>query len=130
MIPCSRVLQENAVISQLVKNSLHFMEPDGSLPCSQQHVTCSCPEADQSNLVPHSISAKIHFNIVLSRTSRSCQMACFLQISLPTLCIRFSSPPHLPRFPSISPPLICSPPYPMRCKVHEAPRYVVFSTPS
>jgi hypothetical protein len=30
-------------------NSLHFMKPESSLPCSQQPATCPCPESAQSS---------------------------------------------------------------------------------
>jgi hypothetical protein len=37
----------------------HFMDPGGSLPCSQEPFTCPCPEPDQSSLY-HTILSKIH----------------------------------------------------------------------
>jgi hypothetical protein len=43
--------------------SQHFMEPEGSLPCSQEPSTCSYPETDQCNPY-HRILSKIHFNTV------------------------------------------------------------------
>jgi hypothetical protein len=43
--------------------SQHFIEPEGSLPCSQEPSTGLYPESDQSN--PYDpILSKIHFNIV------------------------------------------------------------------
>jgi hypothetical protein len=53
------------------KNSPHFMEPEGSLPCSQQSATCPYPEQDQSSLCPPSYLSKIHFNIILPSTPGS-----------------------------------------------------------
>jgi hypothetical protein len=34
------------------RTSQHFMEPEGSSPCSQEPFTGSCPEPDQSSLHP------------------------------------------------------------------------------
>jgi hypothetical protein len=48
LIPWSRVLLEKPTVTQLVKP---FMEPEGSLPCSQQPATGPCPEPDDSS--PH-----------------------------------------------------------------------------
>jgi hypothetical protein len=44
--------------------SQHFMEPEGSLPCSQEPSTDPYPEPDQPSLY-NSILPKIHFNIIL-----------------------------------------------------------------
>jgi hypothetical protein len=46
------------------------MEPEGSLPCSQEHSTGQYLEPDQSSLY-HLISSKIHFNIILPPASMS-----------------------------------------------------------
>jgi hypothetical protein len=43
------------------KLSQYFMEPEGSLPCSQQSATGSYPEPDQSSPY-YLILSKIHFN--------------------------------------------------------------------
>jgi hypothetical protein len=45
LIPRSRVVLDNPVDSQLVKKSPHFME-EGSLPYSQQPITCHYAEPD------------------------------------------------------------------------------------
>jgi hypothetical protein len=48
--PCSRALLENLIGSQVVKKSPpYFMEPDGSLPQSQESGTCPYPEPDRSS---------------------------------------------------------------------------------
>jgi hypothetical protein len=49
------------------RNSQHFMEPERSLPCSQESFTDPYPEPDQSNRY-HPILCKIHFNIVYPPT--------------------------------------------------------------
>jgi hypothetical protein len=50
------------------RNSQHFMEPEGSLLCSQEPSTGPYPEPDQSNPY-HPILSKIHFYISQSPTS-------------------------------------------------------------
>ena len=47
------------------------MEPDGSLPHSQEPDTCPYPEPDGFSLCPASNLSKIHFNIILSSMPRS-----------------------------------------------------------
>jgi hypothetical protein len=46
------------------------MEPEGSLPCSQEPSTGPYPEPDQSSQYD-SILSKIHFNIIHPPTSLS-----------------------------------------------------------
>jgi hypothetical protein len=55
---------------QPFKNPPHFMEPEGSIPCSQKPSTGPYPEPYQST-PSHPISLKIHFNIVHPPTSWS-----------------------------------------------------------
>jgi hypothetical protein len=54
------------------------MQPDCSLPHSQQPATCPYPEPYQSSTCPPSHVFKIHFNVILPSTPRS-----FPQVSLP-----------------------------------------------
>jgi hypothetical protein len=56
----------------------HFIEPEGSLPCSQERSTGSYPEPVQSN--PSHLS-KIHFNIVHPPTPWSSQWSLSFWIS-------------------------------------------------
>ena len=51
--PCSRILLEKLTGSHQSRNSLHFMEPEGSLWHSQVPATCPYPEPARSNTYPH-----------------------------------------------------------------------------
>jgi hypothetical protein len=53
------------------KNSLHFMEPKGSLPRSEKPATCPFPEPDRSSSSPPSHFSNILFNIILQPTTGS-----------------------------------------------------------
>jgi len=64
LTPWSRVL-EKPISTQQVMKFPAFMEAEGSLPCSQEPVTCLCPETDQSSLWPPSHFLRIHLNIIL-----------------------------------------------------------------
>jgi hypothetical protein len=65
--------------SELVMNSWHFTESEGSLPDSQVRATCPYPETGQSSPCPPSHVLKIHLNIILpskpvsSKWSPSCR---------------------------------------------------------
>jgi hypothetical protein len=47
----SRVILWKLIVTQLAKKFPPFMEPDGSLPCSQQPTAGPYPEPDESS--PH-----------------------------------------------------------------------------
>jgi hypothetical protein len=56
-----------------LRTSQHFMEPECSLPCSQEPSTGPCPEPDQSNPYHPILSLLIHVNIVHPPMSWSSQ---------------------------------------------------------
>jgi hypothetical protein len=47
--PWSKVILEKLIVAQLLKKFSTFLEPDGSLPCSQEPATGSYPEPDESS---------------------------------------------------------------------------------
>jgi hypothetical protein len=49
LTPCNRGISEKLTVSQLLNNHPHFMEPQGSLPHSQESATCSFSEPDRSS---------------------------------------------------------------------------------
>jgi hypothetical protein len=59
------------------------MEPEGSLPCSQQPTTCSYPEARRIPFVPF----QTHFNIFLPYTTRSSKWSHLITVPPPKPCI-------------------------------------------
>ena len=69
LTPWSRVLLEKLTVLCQARNSLHFMEPVGSLPHSQVPATCPYPEPARSS--PYSNIPLFHFNIILASMSGS-----------------------------------------------------------
>jgi hypothetical protein len=88
----------NRQLCSYSRTSQHFMEPEGSLRCSQQPSIGPYPESDPSN--PLSLS-KIHFNIVHTPTPCSSQWSHCIWLShqypscSPLLPIRSTCPVHL-----------------------------------
>jgi hypothetical protein len=81
-------------LSSHSRTSQHFMEPESSLPCSQEPCTCSYSEPRQSNPYIPSYLSKIHLNIVHPPTSWSSQWSLSFWLSHRNLiCI-----PLLPQF--------------------------------
>jgi hypothetical protein len=70
-------------------NFRHFMEAEGSLPCSQEPITCSYRESGHSTLRPPVLFPfKLNSNIVLPFTSgySGCQLKPACISLLPLLC--------------------------------------------
>jgi hypothetical protein len=70
------------------------MEPEGSLPHSQQSAACPYPEPDWYSPRPHIPLPKIHLNIILPSMPGS-QVAFYPQVSPPDPCMHLSSPPYM-----------------------------------
>jgi hypothetical protein len=85
------------------RTSQNFMEPEGSIPCSQEPSTGPYPEPYQSNPI-HSILSylsKLHFNIVHPPTSWSSSSS-FLLACPPISYMHSCSPPFVIHAPPIS----------------------------
>ena len=68
------------------------MEPEGSLPHSQEPAISPYPDPDQSSPCPTFHFLKIHFNIILPYTPRIFQWSFPLRYPHPTLYAPFLSP--------------------------------------
>jgi hypothetical protein len=69
---CSGALfSQRRFLENLKSLSQPFMEPEDSLPYTQQHATDPYPEADESSSQPPTLSMKIRLNIILPSTPRS-----------------------------------------------------------
>ena len=71
LTPWTRVLHEKLTVFSYSKNSMHFMEPKGSLPHSQVPATCTILNQLDPIPIPTSHFLKIHLNIILQSTSGS-----------------------------------------------------------
>ena len=69
------------------------MEPEGSLPHSQEPATCPCPQSTRSSPYPTSHLLKIHLNIIPS-TPGSPKWPLSVKFPPPEPRIRVSSPPR------------------------------------
>jgi hypothetical protein len=78
------------------------MEPECSLPCSQQPTTSFYPECHESILHPPTYFFKIHFNTVLPLTPKSSKWSLLFRVA-DLNCVRV---PHLPKSSTFSPHLI------------------------
>jgi hypothetical protein len=84
------------------------MEPEGSLPRSQQPATCPYPEPARYSLCPPPHILKSHLNIPPIYTW-VLQVVSFLQASQLKPCMYLSSPQYVLRTPSILSIFILSP---------------------
>jgi len=74
------------------------MEPEGSLPHSQQPAICPCPQRDQSNLCSSSHFLKTHFNITLPSALSFSKWSRSFKLTTKTLYApHFPHTCHLPR---------------------------------
>jgi len=106
------------------------MEPEGSLPHSQVPATCPYPEPARSSPYPYIPLPKDPSQYYPPIYVWVSQVVSLPQVSPPKPCIRLSSPPIHATCPPTSFFSILSPEqYWVRSTVHEAPHYVVFSTP-
>ena len=122
-------LRSQQVLS-LSRNFAHFIEPEGSLPRSQEPATSPYPEQDRSNPFPPSHFSKIHFNIILPSTPGPSKWCPSLRFTHKNTVYTSLLPHTCYMFYPISFFLIWSPVwYLVRSTEHEAHRYVVFSTP-
>jgi len=83
--PCSRVLLDKLTGLQLVKKFPYFMEPEGSLPHSQVHVTCPYTQPARSSPYLHFL--KTNLNIILPSTPGSSNWS-------PSLTLPHENPIH------------------------------------
>ena len=77
-----------------------FLEPECSLPCSQQSITCPYPGSHQYRSRCQSCLLKIHFNIIC--TLRSSKSSLSLRFPPTKLCMYLSSSPCVPHVSPIS----------------------------
>jgi len=102
------------------------MEPEGSLPHSEDPASCLYRGPARCSPHIHIPFLKIHVNIILPSTPGSSKWA-VPQVSPPKLCIHLSSPPYVLHVPPIS--FLSPEKYWVSSTDHWAPHYVVFSTP-
>jgi hypothetical protein len=100
---------EKPTALQLVKKFPSFMEPEDSLPYSQQTATCPYLEPDRPSPCPLNHNLQIHINKFFPIYAYISQVTSFAQVSPPKPYIRLSSLPSVLHAPPISFLLILSP---------------------
>jgi hypothetical protein len=78
------------------------MEPEGSLPHSQEPATCPYPEPAQSSPCPVIRLLEDPFYYYPPIYASVSQMVAFPQVSSPKSGMHFSPPPYMPHAPPIS----------------------------
>jgi hypothetical protein len=74
LTPWFRTLLEKLIVTQLFKkHPAFFMEPEGSLPCSQKPATGTYSKSSESSSPHRSLLPKIQLNVILPPTPRSSQ---------------------------------------------------------
>ena len=128
LLPGAESFLKSQQVLSWSRNSPHFMEPESSLPLSQQPATCLYPEPDRSSPCPHPTSRR--YILILSFCVRLCLPRVLIPSGFPTriLYAPLLSPYVLPTL-HILVFLIWSPKQCLlRRTKHEAPCNVVFST--
>jgi hypothetical protein len=70
LIPLGRVLLEKLAVTQVVKNSIIFIELKDSLPSPEQTVSVRCSEADKSILRSETLIYRAYFKIQFQESPR------------------------------------------------------------
>jgi len=104
------------------------MEPRGPLSHSKQPATRPSPEADQSSPRPHPTSSR-SILILSSHVRLGFSSGLFIWGFPSKLCMHLSSLPYMLHSPPISFSILSPEQYCVGSTDHEAPHYVVFSTP-
>jgi hypothetical protein len=99
---CSWVPLERPQVVQPLGSSQHFMEPEGSLPRSQEISTCTYPEPDQSSPQHSILSLKGPSKCYLSTYVSVFLVVSFPLAFLPITYTRSSSPPFVQHVPPTS----------------------------
>jgi hypothetical protein len=87
--------------------SQHFMEPEGSLPCSQEPSTGPYPEPDQSSPY-HPILSLVRSILMLSTYLHLGLPSGFFPLAFPPISCMYSSSPHSCYMPRPSHPPWCT----------------------
>jgi hypothetical protein len=82
------------------RNSVHFMETENPVPCSQELTTCAYPEPCASRTRPPILLYDPLCYYYIPIHAFVFQVASFLQVSQPKQCMPFSSPPYVPNAPT------------------------------
>ena len=87
LTPLSRVLLHKLTVPQLVNKFSTFLQPEDSLPNSQQPSTCPCAEQGYFMSRPAIQFLKSHFYIIIPSTPRFFHVVSFLQVFPPNCCM-------------------------------------------
>ena len=83
--PQTRVIFQKLIFSRLLRNWPHSMKADGSLPRSQQPLSCTYPASDSSVHAFPFYLFKIHFNSSLPSKPRFPKFSLYFKLPNPNL---------------------------------------------